>query len=340
MTKAPEAFRSIGEVSRLVGVATHVLRYWEGQFTQLSPVKRADGRRYYRPEDIKLVAGLCQVLREDGLSIRGAKRLIAEDRGAGLRQIGAARLGEGMGDGALATTRTAVRLAVPDAPMQHPPPLAASAHDERPQAQPSHAKAIPNDVPSVARHEDPPRETAPLTQTLEPAGDLKAADLHGSDLQTSAAAIEASKPAQPSLTDETAQTSPVSVLPSAPEPARPSAGDAQAPAGEQLEAADTKVEAPATPPPAPHQHPGTPTKPEHASLPQSAQGAPDLHPSYDPARGGPNGAYFVKPRHQVVPIPDQEWLASLSATLTTLLARQEPLPEQARALRHALGDLR
>ena len=95
MSKSPDAFRSIGEVSRLVGVAPHVLRYWESQFPQLAPVKRADGRRYYRPDDVRLAAGLCQVMREEGLSIRGAKRLIATDRGAGLREIGALRLGEG-----------------------------------------------------------------------------------------------------------------------------------------------------------------------------------------------------------------------------------------------------
>ena len=116
MTKAPDAFRSIGEVSRLIGVAPHVLRYWEGQFPQLSPVKRADGRRYYRPDDVRLAAGLCQVLREDGLSIRGAKRLLTEDRGAGLRQIGAARLGilldPEAGQPAL-SSGPVVRLAVP-----------------------------------------------------------------------------------------------------------------------------------------------------------------------------------------------------------------------------------
>lgn len=115
MVKSPDAFRSIGEVSRLVGVAPHVLRYWEGQFSQLSPVKRADGRRYYRPDDVRLVAGLCQVLREEGLSIRGVKRLIATDRGAGLREIGAARLGEGdTPAGEAPRSRTsAVRLARP-----------------------------------------------------------------------------------------------------------------------------------------------------------------------------------------------------------------------------------
>ena len=94
MQKAPDAFRSIGEVAQLVGVAPHVLRYWEAQFPQLSPVKRADGRRYYRPEDVQLAAGLCEVMREEGLTIRGAKRLIAMDRGAALRQRGERRLGE------------------------------------------------------------------------------------------------------------------------------------------------------------------------------------------------------------------------------------------------------
>ena len=136
MQKSPDAFRSIGEVSRLVGVAPHVLRYWEAQFSQLSPVKRADGRRYYRPDDVRLAAGLCQVLREEGLSIRGAKRLIAADRGAGLREIGAARLGEVLGGDADAprpAPAPAVRLAVPGAETAViEPEVAAPAPRERP----------------------------------------------------------------------------------------------------------------------------------------------------------------------------------------------------------------
>ncbi|SIP93719.1 MerR HTH family regulatory protein [Paracoccus thiocyanatus] len=120
MSKSPDAFRSIGEVSRLVGVAPHVLRYWESQFTQLAPVKRADGRRYYRPDDVRLAAGLCQVLREEGLSIRGAKRLIAADRGAALRAVGAARLGEAPGDAD--PPAPAVRLMRPDPPPAAKPP--------------------------------------------------------------------------------------------------------------------------------------------------------------------------------------------------------------------------
>lgn len=92
MTKGADAFRSIGEVARLLGVAPHVLRYWETQFPLLRPMKRPDGRRYYRPDDVRLAAGLCTVLRDEGLTIRGAKKLLARDRGASVRERGLARL--------------------------------------------------------------------------------------------------------------------------------------------------------------------------------------------------------------------------------------------------------
>ena len=92
MTKGADAFRSIGEVAKLLGVAPHVLRYWETQFSLLRPMKRPDGRRYYRPDDVRLAAGLCTVLRDEGLTIRGAKMLMARDRGAALRERGSERL--------------------------------------------------------------------------------------------------------------------------------------------------------------------------------------------------------------------------------------------------------
>lgn len=92
MKKAANAYRTIGEAAKLVGVATHVLRYWESQFPQLKPFRRPDGRRYYRPDDIRLAAGLAELLREEGLTTRGAAKLIAVDNGAALRIRGAARL--------------------------------------------------------------------------------------------------------------------------------------------------------------------------------------------------------------------------------------------------------
>ncbi|MBU3030369.1 MerR family transcriptional regulator [Paracoccus marinaquae] len=94
MKKGAEAFRSIGEVASLIGVAPHVLRYWETQFSLLKPMKRPDGRRYYRPEDVRLAAGLCEVLREEGLTIRGARKMLARDRGEAVRARGAMRLGD------------------------------------------------------------------------------------------------------------------------------------------------------------------------------------------------------------------------------------------------------
>lgn len=94
MTKGADAFRSIGEVARLLGVAPHVLRYWETQFPLLKPMKRPDGRRYYRPDDVRLAAGLCTVLRDEGLTIRGARMLLARDRGATLRERGSLRLAD------------------------------------------------------------------------------------------------------------------------------------------------------------------------------------------------------------------------------------------------------
>ncbi|WP_304614841.1 MerR family transcriptional regulator, partial [Paracoccus sp. (in: a-proteobacteria)] len=63
MAKGAEAFRSIGEVATLIGVAPHVLRYWETQFSALKPMKRPDGRRYYRPADVEMAAGICALLR-------------------------------------------------------------------------------------------------------------------------------------------------------------------------------------------------------------------------------------------------------------------------------------
>ena len=92
MAKSAEAFRSIGEVAKLIGVAPHVLRYWETQFTLLRPMKRGDGRRYYRPADVALIAGLCELLRDQGLTIRGARKLLTDDKGASVRRLGAERL--------------------------------------------------------------------------------------------------------------------------------------------------------------------------------------------------------------------------------------------------------
>jgi DNA-binding transcriptional MerR regulator len=79
MSKSPEAFRTIREVADWLGVAAHVLRFWESKFSQIRPVKRAGGRRYYRPSDMELVGGIKVLLHDRGMTVRGVQRLLREE---------------------------------------------------------------------------------------------------------------------------------------------------------------------------------------------------------------------------------------------------------------------
>jgi DNA-binding transcriptional MerR regulator len=79
MSKSTQAFRTIREVADWLDVAAHVLRFWESKFPQIKPVKRAGGRRYYRPADMELVGGIKVLLHDRGLTIRGVQKMIRED---------------------------------------------------------------------------------------------------------------------------------------------------------------------------------------------------------------------------------------------------------------------
>ena len=78
MTKSADAFRTISEVADWLGVQTHVLRFWESKSTQVKPVKRAGGRRYYRPADMQLLGGIQKLLYQDGLTIKGVQKVLRE----------------------------------------------------------------------------------------------------------------------------------------------------------------------------------------------------------------------------------------------------------------------
>ena len=78
--KSPQAFRTISEASEIVSLPSHVLRFWESKFKQIKPLKRAGGRRFYRPNDILFILGIKKLLHIDGLTINGGvKRLIKEN---------------------------------------------------------------------------------------------------------------------------------------------------------------------------------------------------------------------------------------------------------------------
>lgn len=84
MEKSPEAFRTISEVADWLDVPTHVLRFWESRFKQVKPVKRAGGRRYYRPSDMALIGGIKVLLHDEGMTIRGVQKLLREK---GIRHV-------------------------------------------------------------------------------------------------------------------------------------------------------------------------------------------------------------------------------------------------------------
>jgi resuscitation-promoting factor RpfA len=84
MSKSADAFRTISEVAEWLDTPAHVLRFWESKFTQVKPVKRAGGRRYYRPGDMRLLGGIKKLLHDDGMTIKGVQKILREQ---GIRHV-------------------------------------------------------------------------------------------------------------------------------------------------------------------------------------------------------------------------------------------------------------
>lgn len=82
IAKSAQAFRTIAEAAEELDVPAHVLRFWEGKFPQLRPLKRAGGRRHYRPDDMALLRGIRALLQEDGYQLKGVQKLL-RDQGIG-----------------------------------------------------------------------------------------------------------------------------------------------------------------------------------------------------------------------------------------------------------------
>lgn len=84
MPKSADAFRTISEVAEWLEIPAHVLRFWESKFSQVKPVKRAGGRRYYRPADMRLLGGIKKLLHDDGMTIKGVQKILREQ---GVKQV-------------------------------------------------------------------------------------------------------------------------------------------------------------------------------------------------------------------------------------------------------------
>jgi len=148
MAKSRDAFRTISEVSEALDTPTHVLRFWESKFSQIKPVKRAGGRRYYRPEDIDLLAGIRTLLHDHGLTIKGAQKLLREQ---GVKHV--ASLG---GDNGVVTEKAAP-IAVATADITETPAPANATGSPVPANVPA-PKAAPA-MPPIATHKTQERTT-------------------------------------------------------------------------------------------------------------------------------------------------------------------------------------
>lgn len=88
MDKSPDAFRTISEVAEELDLPQHVLRFWETRFSQIKPMKRGGGRRYYRPQDVELIKGIRHMLYDQGYTIKGVQKLLRENGNQFLVAIG------------------------------------------------------------------------------------------------------------------------------------------------------------------------------------------------------------------------------------------------------------
>ena len=187
--KGPAAFRTISEASAELGVPQHVLRFWETRFAFISPMKRAGGRRFYRPQDIDVLRGVRALLQEEGYTIKGVQKL---HRDQGLKRLVAA---SGVGEAAAARVAAEVEA---EAAVEPARDTVAATGVRLPTAAPEPADAEEPDGPQTADLFGDAAEVAPRSEpapspprpVLDAAARRRLAEVLG-DLETTKAGIDA-----------------------------------------------------------------------------------------------------------------------------------------------------
>jgi DNA-binding transcriptional MerR regulator len=158
--KSAEAFRTISEVAIELDVPQHVLRFWESRFVQIKPVKRAGGRRYYRPEDVDLLKGIRALLYSDGFTIKGVQKVLKE---RGLRHV--AEVGRGGMPASLAPVvieKLVEKIVYIEKPVAAAAPVAAApARTPAKKPRASHLRAVPDTMSLPFFDEPAPRQHRP-----------------------------------------------------------------------------------------------------------------------------------------------------------------------------------
>lgn len=174
MGKSADAFRTISEVADWLETPAHVLRFWESKFSQVKPVKRAGGRRYYRPADMRLLGGIKKLLHDDGMTIKGVQKLL---RDQGVKHVSdmAPALDDGLQDATEASiSLDAVDQTPPDgaqvlefarSPVKSDPAETTEPDpdtpDPDPQDQPREPELFGDTESETADPETPPEQTSP-----------------------------------------------------------------------------------------------------------------------------------------------------------------------------------
>lgn len=128
--KSPDAFRTISEAAEELDVPQHVLRFWETRFSHIKPMKRAGGRRYYRPADVELLKGIRSLLYREGYTIRGVQKILKEEGAAHVAGVGRGEIEPRKREGEMASApppgmaKAAPRLAKPGSRHSSEPQLA------------------------------------------------------------------------------------------------------------------------------------------------------------------------------------------------------------------------
>ncbi|MDP5366711.1 MAG: MerR family transcriptional regulator [Paracoccaceae bacterium] len=221
--KSPDAFRTISEVADWLDRPAHVLRFWESKFPQVKPVKRAGGRRYYRPDDMLLLGGIKKLLHDDGMTIKGVQKIMREQ---GIKYVSG--MSQALDDAAPASEpdNDAVDAVATTAP--RPSDTAPAIAPMRPAVAPT--AEGPADAPDLRLVDDaPPPAAKDPVPPLTPVTPVTPAPL-AQDL------FSAQEPALPAAATPLAQTPPAPIPPVAD----------NAPAGEAVpqDAAPTDMPAP------------------------------------------------------------------------------------------------
>jgi DNA-binding transcriptional MerR regulator len=333
--KSPDAFRTISEVAEWLDTPAHVLRFWESKFPQVKPVKRAGGRRYYRPSDMALIGGIKRLLHDEGMTIKGVQKLLREQ---GVRHVAS--------------------LSPPVEDTNEPLEAEAGTGGTVLPFEPKARRTVPPDAETIeaAGASDPlePRHAA-----TETAGTAPEESQQGSPAPTTAGpdtsedAAEERVPGVPEPVETAAHVGPAEADREQTAAARPE--EASAPAPHQGPADADRAEAESAPEPAPETQP-----PEQAQAdlfarpePPAAQGvtlkpADDL-PSFlrsgprEP-QSAPSSDTYYPPRPQPIrvnlpPDPEDGGLEAAPGPLAQIARLRRLPPEAARAMQPHLSAL-